>query len=191
MIKHARHIFWEIHEVRKGLWAFFSWFCFSGADWLSKQTPITWRFLWKRKRRHEGIAACQSHYNNLVWRWSTDTSTFPRKVRSRIDDRKRIKSDERARPSLVSAVNNYSPQCRWIAVDIYSCKRCVVWLSCTYMCAWVCVSGWGGGVGGRASARARVCACLCVHAFLCACVRVRVWAVFLTASSKSRSVSCL
>ena len=31
--------FWEIHEVRKGLWACFSWLCFSDADWL---TLVTW-----------------------------------------------------------------------------------------------------------------------------------------------------
>ena len=34
--------FLEIQEVRKGLWAFVSWLCFSGADWLVRQTPITW-----------------------------------------------------------------------------------------------------------------------------------------------------
>ena len=40
IIRHGRHIFVEIHEVRKGLWAFISWFCFSGADWLGWQTPM-------------------------------------------------------------------------------------------------------------------------------------------------------
>ena len=34
--------FLEIHEVRKGLWAFVSWLCFPYADWLSRQTRITW-----------------------------------------------------------------------------------------------------------------------------------------------------
>ena len=33
--------FGEIHEVRKGLWGF-SWSCFSDADWLGWQTPVTW-----------------------------------------------------------------------------------------------------------------------------------------------------
>ena len=33
--------FWEIHEVRKGMWAFL--LCFTGADWLSRKTPITWK----------------------------------------------------------------------------------------------------------------------------------------------------
>ena len=28
----------EIHEVRKGLWVFFSWLSFSDADWLVRQT---------------------------------------------------------------------------------------------------------------------------------------------------------
>ena len=32
---------WEIHEVRKGV-VCFSWLCFSDADWLGRQTPITW-----------------------------------------------------------------------------------------------------------------------------------------------------
>ena len=39
-IKHGRVFVWEIHQVRKGLWA--SWLCFSGADWLGRQTLITW-----------------------------------------------------------------------------------------------------------------------------------------------------
>ena len=34
IIKHGRHVFGEIHEMRKGLWAFFL-DCFSNADWLS------------------------------------------------------------------------------------------------------------------------------------------------------------
>ena len=42
IIKHGKHIFGKIHEIRKGLWAFFSLLCFSDADWLSRQTPITW-----------------------------------------------------------------------------------------------------------------------------------------------------
>ena len=42
IIQHGRHIFWEIYHVRKGLWASFSWWCFSSADWLSTQAPVTW-----------------------------------------------------------------------------------------------------------------------------------------------------
>ena len=38
IIKHDRHIFGEILEVRKGLWAFFFIFVLFG----SRQTPITW-----------------------------------------------------------------------------------------------------------------------------------------------------
>ena len=30
IIKHGRHIFGEIHGVRKGLWAFLSWFVLLG-----------------------------------------------------------------------------------------------------------------------------------------------------------------
>ena len=44
----CRHIFGEIREVRNDLWTFsFTWFCFSDADWLGRQTPITitWREL--------------------------------------------------------------------------------------------------------------------------------------------------
>ena len=40
IIKHDRHILGEIHEVRKGTWAFISWLCFSGADWLREQTHM-------------------------------------------------------------------------------------------------------------------------------------------------------
>ena len=98
------------------------------------------------------------------------TSTFPRKARSRIDDRKRIKSDQWAKPSLISAVNNYSPQCRWVAVDIYSCKRCVVWLSFTCARGCVCLGwGWGGVL-----ARARVRMYVFVLSFVCVCVCVCV-----------------
>ena len=40
-------MFWEIHKVRKGLWAFcFSWLWFSDADWLGWQTASTWSFYW-------------------------------------------------------------------------------------------------------------------------------------------------
>ena len=35
IIKHERHIFWEIHEMRKGLWAFFLIVLF--ARWLAEQ----------------------------------------------------------------------------------------------------------------------------------------------------------
>ena len=42
IIKHDRHIFWEIHEVRRGMWAFFSLLCFSDADWLCRRNPISW-----------------------------------------------------------------------------------------------------------------------------------------------------
>ena len=41
-IKHSRHIFKETVEVRTGLWVFCSLLCFSGADWLGRQTAITW-----------------------------------------------------------------------------------------------------------------------------------------------------
>ena len=43
----------EIHEVRKGLWAFLSWLCFSDADWLSSHTLITWQ--WRRSGWAPGI----------------------------------------------------------------------------------------------------------------------------------------
>ena len=43
IIKHGRHIFGEIHEVRKDIWAFISRLCFSDADWLARQTSIMWR----------------------------------------------------------------------------------------------------------------------------------------------------
>ena len=33
ILKRGRHI----HEVRKGMWAFFL-----DADWLGRQTPVTW-----------------------------------------------------------------------------------------------------------------------------------------------------
>ena len=33
-------IFGEIHEVRKGLWAFFLDCAFLDADWLGRETPI-------------------------------------------------------------------------------------------------------------------------------------------------------
>ena len=36
---------WEIHKECNGMWAFFFflWYVgFSGADWLVKQTPLTW-----------------------------------------------------------------------------------------------------------------------------------------------------
>ena len=35
--------FWEIHEVRKGLWAFFPWLSLPGADWLGGQKTVTWK----------------------------------------------------------------------------------------------------------------------------------------------------
>ena len=38
-IKYGRHIFWEIHRF---VGFFSSWLYFSGADWLGRQTPITW-----------------------------------------------------------------------------------------------------------------------------------------------------
>ena len=34
--------FEEIYAVRKGMWVFISWLCFADADWLSRQTPVTW-----------------------------------------------------------------------------------------------------------------------------------------------------
>ena len=46
IIKHGRQIFWEIHEVRKDVCGlFFSWLCFSDADWLGRQTLITWCYV--------------------------------------------------------------------------------------------------------------------------------------------------
>ena len=47
IIKHGRCILGEIHLMRKGLWAFFSWLYFSGADWLSRQAVVTWLFIAK------------------------------------------------------------------------------------------------------------------------------------------------
>ena len=44
IIKRGRYILGEIHEVRKGLWGFFL-DCFSDADWLGRQTPDTWSFV--------------------------------------------------------------------------------------------------------------------------------------------------
>ena len=38
IIKHGRYIFGEIHEVRKGMWAFFSLLCFSDADWQQRNS---------------------------------------------------------------------------------------------------------------------------------------------------------
>ena len=35
IIKHGGHIIRDILEVHKDMWAFFSWLCFTGADWLS------------------------------------------------------------------------------------------------------------------------------------------------------------
>ena len=43
IIKHGRHIVGEICEMRKGIWA--SGLCYSYADWLRRQTAITWWFL--------------------------------------------------------------------------------------------------------------------------------------------------
>ena len=43
VIKHGGHILGEIHEVRKGIWAFIFRLCFSDADWLARQISITWR----------------------------------------------------------------------------------------------------------------------------------------------------
>ena len=45
IIKRGRYILGEIHEVRKGLWAFCPRLCFSDADWLGRQTPDTWSFV--------------------------------------------------------------------------------------------------------------------------------------------------
>ena len=44
-----KFIFWEIHEVRKGLWAFVFLDCVSlDADWPGRQTPVTWT-AWTRR----------------------------------------------------------------------------------------------------------------------------------------------
>ena len=54
IIKYGGH-FLEIHEVRKGLWAFR--LRFSGADWLSSETAITWYLhgrkldFWEKERK--------------------------------------------------------------------------------------------------------------------------------------------
>ena len=51
---------WEIHEVRRGLWA---WLCFSGADWLGEQTLITWLELWADRS-----VLCKAFYDwNNSW----------------------------------------------------------------------------------------------------------------------------
>ena len=39
MIKHGRHIVLEIHEARKGFWAFFL-MCFSEANWLGRESLL-------------------------------------------------------------------------------------------------------------------------------------------------------
>ena len=49
-----KSFFRDIHEVRKGLWAFFSWLCFMDAYWLSRQTQITWYW------RHAQLSVCVS-----------------------------------------------------------------------------------------------------------------------------------
>ena len=59
-IKYGRHICWEIHKVRKDLWAFFSWLYFLGADWLGRQTPITWLAF------HCSFIVFITYYNLLV-----------------------------------------------------------------------------------------------------------------------------
>ena len=46
--------FYEKFTVRKGLWAFFSGFFFSDADWLGRETAITGRLV----RKTGGIISC-------------------------------------------------------------------------------------------------------------------------------------
>ena len=41
IIKHGRHILWEIQEVCKGTGTFFLDCAFLGNDWLGRQTLIT------------------------------------------------------------------------------------------------------------------------------------------------------
>ena len=66
-IKHGRRIFGEIHEVRKGLWAFLFvclWACLSDADWLDRQTLITWRELLITL---EHFLECQPKFINILY----------------------------------------------------------------------------------------------------------------------------
>ena len=61
----CRHIFGEIHEVRKGLWTFsFTWFCFSDADWQanSHHDHVVWVV--------EHIATTQIHDHFELHFWS-------------------------------------------------------------------------------------------------------------------------
>ena len=58
IIKHGRHIFGEIHEVRKGLWAFLSWMCFSDSDWLGRQIPITWKIADTHREKGGPLWSC-------------------------------------------------------------------------------------------------------------------------------------
>ena len=74
-ITHHRHIFKETHEVRKGLWAFFSWLCFWDADWLSKQTLITWQQRGPGVKRNvfsfcKDSLVCQPRTERQFWRAS-------------------------------------------------------------------------------------------------------------------------
>ena len=46
IIKRGGHIFGKTQEVRKGLWALFSLLYVLDADWLDRQTSITWSWVW-------------------------------------------------------------------------------------------------------------------------------------------------
>ena len=68
----------------KGLWAFISWLCFSDADWLNRQTPITWKefplLLLTIKLLYSGGA------HRLTWHW-VQNPPVPRGVHGRNWDR--------------------------------------------------------------------------------------------------------
>ena len=49
IIKHGRHVLGEIQKVRKGLWPFF-FTVLSDADWLGRQTRVTWLYVFSRPR---------------------------------------------------------------------------------------------------------------------------------------------
>ena len=64
--------FGEIHEVRKGMWV--SWLCFSGADWLDRQTVITWTamssFLLQWGKMLSTWIPCQTSFFLFICSWT-------------------------------------------------------------------------------------------------------------------------
>ena len=54
IIKHGRHIVWEIHEVRKGIWVFISWFA------------LRMLIGWADKLRSRGVVAGEADSNKSV-----------------------------------------------------------------------------------------------------------------------------